>query len=92
MLIIMYCEPERKKRNNHFVRKQYQHVKLLMLTRARRNRGTAGCSPPQIFAKVALLPIEKDSEKEKVANIYIYKYFKVLRKGPNCYSPYLYPP
>ena len=39
-----------------------------MLIQARRNRGGRGrLQPSQIFPKVDLLPIDNDSEKQKVA-------------------------
>ena len=42
----------------------------VVLIQARKNRGRTGgrgCSPPQIFAKVDLLPIDNCSEKKKIA-------------------------
>ena len=59
--------------SNQFISKQSWHVKLLMLTPARRNRGAgagwAAAPSTQIFAKVNHLPIENNSEKKKVTKI-----------------------
>ena len=41
-----------------------------VLLQARRNReGWGGCSPPQIFVKIDLLPIENNSDKKWQKNI-----------------------
>ena len=75
---------------NQFIRKQSWHVKLLMLTQARGNRGAgsglAAAPSLQIFANVELLPMENNNEKKKVTKIKIYKPFQIPRICVNFYE------
>ena len=51
---------------------------LLRLSQARRNRGAGGPAPPQILAKLDLVPVDSNNKKKKGAKKY--KPYKIPQK------------